>query len=84
MDGSLHKAMVCVYMLSFRNAKTVDLYINRRVSENQALCVNCLTINVNNLLVLSVQKVLFGGPWYKPQGVSRVSLGPFLQRFELF
>ena len=25
------------YMLSFRNAKTVDLYVNRRVSENQAI-----------------------------------------------
>ena len=24
------------YMLSFRNAKTVDLYVNRRVSENRA------------------------------------------------
>ena len=27
-------------MLSFRNAKTVDLYVNRRVSENQLLYVN--------------------------------------------
>ena len=29
-------AITETYMLSFRNTKTVDLYINRRVSENQA------------------------------------------------
>ena len=27
-------------MLSFRNAKTVDVYVNRRISENRALYVN--------------------------------------------
>ena len=39
-------------MLSFKIAKTVDLYANRRVSENLAGInkLMFLTINVNNIL----------------------------------
>ena len=34
--SSSQKPVTLQYMLSFRNAKTVDLYINRKVSENWA------------------------------------------------
>ena len=35
-SGSPDLNFILAYMLSFRNAKTVDLYVNRRVSENRA------------------------------------------------